>query len=317
MDVTLKQIRAFAAVAQAGSFTAAAQRLHLTQSAVSVLISECEQVFGLRLFDRTTRKVQLTEAGRGFRPVAEKVLSDLGHALASSRDLAARARGLVTVAATPLMSAVVLPAAIAGYARQHPGIQVALCDTLAPRVQHSVRDGDADFGIGHFTRASRELDAEPLMVDTLVLACPAGHVLARRAASVGWRELGGHRLIALDRDNSLGQLVQDCLVAAKVEVQVVHEVSHLSTALGLVDAGLGIAVLPSYASPVMPGQRIAIRRLVGPSVRRETSILSRRGQTLSPAAQGFKEYLKQFVAQRQLPGQPRARPSRARARAAP
>ena len=77
MDVTLKQIRAFAAVAQAGSFTAAAQRLHLTQSAVSVLISECEQVFGLRLFDRTTRQVQLTEAGREFRPVAEKVLSDV------------------------------------------------------------------------------------------------------------------------------------------------------------------------------------------------------------------------------------------------
>ena len=295
MDVTLKQIRAFVAVAQAGSFTLAANRLHLTQSAVSVLISELEQPFGLRLFDRTTRLVQLTDAGREFLPVAEKVLADLGHALASSRDLVAKARGRVTVAATPMMSAILLPNVIASYAKVHPGVQVVLCDTLAAQIQPKVRDGEADFGIGTFERSGRELDAEPLMVDSLILVCPAGHALVGRSAGVPWRALSGHAFVALSRDNSVGQMIRDCLLAEGVDVRIVHEVSYLSTMLGMVDAGLGIAVLPSYARPVTHGQRIAVRRLIRPEVRRETSILTRHGRTLSPAALSFKEFLKHHV----------------------
>jgi DNA-binding transcriptional LysR family regulator len=226
------------------------------------------------------------------------VLADLGHALASSRDLVAKARGRVTVAATPLMSSMLLPEAIARYAKLHPGVRVVLRDTQAAQIQPKVRDGAADFGIGTFERSGRELDAEPLMIDTLVLACPATHPLARRAADVAWRELGGHAFIALSRDNSVGQLIGDCLAVEGVEVDVVHEVAYLSTVLGMVEAGLGVAVLPSYARPATPARRVVMRRLVKPEVRRETSFLTRHGRTLSPAAQSFKEFLQGFVAER-------------------
>src|SRR5476651_2091308 len=191
MSVTLKQIKAFVAVAQAGSFTTAASRLHRAQSAVSVLISELEEQFGLRLFDRTTRMVQLADAGRDFYPVAEKVLADVQNALSSSKELVAKKRGRVAVAATPLMASILLPKAIGEYAAMYPGISVILHDTLAGLIQPKVRDGEVDFGIGTFEKTGRELLAEPLMADTLVLACPTGHSLADKA-SVAWRELAGH-----------------------------------------------------------------------------------------------------------------------------
>jgi LysR family transcriptional regulator, carnitine catabolism transcriptional activator len=307
MNVTLKQVRAFLAVAQVGSFTGAANRLHLTQSAVSVLISELELVFGLRLFDRTTRLVQLTEAGREFLPVAGKVLSELQGAIASSRELAAQKRGRVAIAATPLMSSLLLPGAIARYAQMQPGVQVVLHDTLAAQIQPKVRDGEVDFGIGTFERSARELVAEPLMTDKLVLACPLAHPLAARR-QVAWRELAGHPFIALTNDNSVAQLISDALGGAGVDVHPAYEVAHLWTVVGMVDAGLGVAVLPSYANPVARLYRIRTVRLVEPSVRRESSFLTRRGLMLSPAAKGFQAFLKTYVGD----WESRSRPARHR-----
>jgi len=294
MSVTLKQIRAFVAVAQAASFTTAASRLHLTQSAVSVLISELEEQFGLRLFDRTTRTVQLADAGRDFYPVAEKVLADVQNALSSSKELVAKKRGRVAVAATPLMASILLPKAIGEYAAMYQGISVILHDTIAGLIQPKVRDGEVDFGIGTFEKTGRELLAEPLMADTLVLACPTGHSLADKA-SVAWRELAGHPFISLTRDNSVGQLIRKCLADAGVEIQSAYEVSYLSTVVGMVDAGLGVAVLPSYASPITQFYNIQIRKLVKPAIRRQMSFITRQGRTLSPAAESLKAFLKTYV----------------------
>ncbi len=294
MSVTLKQIRAFVAVAQAGSFTTAASQLHLTQSAVSVLISELEAEFGLRLFGRTTRLVQLADAGRDFYPVAEKILADLHNALLSSKELVAKKRGRVSVAATPLMASILLPKVIGEYTALYPDIRVTLQDSLAGLIQQKVRDGTADFGIGTFERAGRELIAEPFMADTLVLACPAGHPLAGKA-SVTWRALAGHPFISLTRDNSVGQLIRKCLADAGVEVHSAYEVSYLSTVVGMVDAGLGVAVLPSYASPITRLYDIQIRKLVKPAIRREMSFITRQGKALSPAAESLKSFLKSYV----------------------
>lgn len=304
MNLTLKQVRAFLAVAQAGSFTAAARRLHLTQSAVSVLITELEAVFGLRLFHRTTRMVQLTEAGREFLPVAQHVVLELEAAVTSSRELVAQKRGRVALAATPLMSSLLLPRAIARYAQLQPGVSVVLHDSLAAQIQPKVRDGEVDFGIGTFERSARELVAQPLMTDTLVLACAPDHPLASRR-QVPWRALAGHPFIALTRDNSVGQLISEALGGAGVDIRPAYEVTHLWTVVGMVDAGLGVAVLPSYAVAIAQLYRIRFVRLVEPSIKRETSFVMRRGLQLSPAAQGFRSFLTGYVAEWQARSRPR------------
>lgn len=290
MNITLKQIRALVAVAQTGSFTQAAGRLHLTQSALSVLIRELENELGIRLFDRTTRSVRLTDAGREFYPVAERMLADLQNAVVNSRELAAQRRGRVAVAATPLFSATLLPRGIAEYREQHPGVEVVLRDSLAGQVQRMVRDGDVDCGIATCTRGESEIVVESLMADTLILACPKGHVLGKKA-HVTWRDLAGFPFIALSPDNSVGQIIDRVLAAADIIVPRAYEVSFLSTVVGLVAAGLGIAVLPSYACTTMRLYDIQTRRLTEPTVERPMSLLTSKDRSLSPAAESFREFI--------------------------
>lgn len=294
MNLTLKQIKAFVAVAEAGSFTRAANQLHLTQSATSVLISELELQLDLRLFDRTTRQVQLNDAGRDFYPVAVRVLADLHGAVLSSKDLAAKKHGRVAIATTPLMASILLPKAIAQYTALYPGVKVVVHDTLAETIQPKLLSRSVDFGIGTFEKFGSEVVADPLMSDALVLVCPAGHPLSRKT-QVAWKDLAGHAFISLGLDSSVGQLIRNCLVQARVEVQSSYEVSYLSTVAGMVGAGLGVAVLPSYAVPITKLYQVRVKKLVRPVIRRGISFLSCQGKTLSPAAESFKVFLKAYV----------------------
>lgn len=301
MNVSLRQLRAFVAVAQLGGFTPAAERLHLTQSALSVLVRALERELGLRLFDRTTRMVRLTEAGREFYASAEKVLLDLEHAVAASRGLAEVRRGRVAVAATPLMSSIMLPRIIAGYMAAHPGVSVVLKDAVAGQIRRLVHEGEADFGIATFHAPEPGLVTEPLMADTLVLACPKNHPLARKPR-VRWRDLEGVPFVALPRDNAVGELIRDSLKETGTSVDIAHEVAFLTTVLGMVEAGLGVSVLPSYGRDTIRTHNIAVRRLVEPAIRRETSLVMRRDRALSPAAAGLQAHLKEWVRRMRLPG---------------
>src|SRR5512146_1724896 len=102
MNITLRQLQAFVAVAGAGGFTGAAEHLHVAQSVVSILVKELEAELGIRLFDRTTRRVELTEAGREFQANAQRLIADLDHAVRQTQDLVERKRGRIAVAAPPL-----------------------------------------------------------------------------------------------------------------------------------------------------------------------------------------------------------------------
>ncbi len=156
MNITLRQLQAFVAVAELGGFTAAAERLHVTQSALSVMIRGLEGELGLRLFDRTTRTVALTDAGRELYPLAEKTLEDLSSAVAHSRELADVRRGRVTIAATTLVSSMLLPRAIARFGDAYPGIRVALRDGASPaQIAAMVAGSQVDIGIAPRRRRRR------------------------------------------------------------------------------------------------------------------------------------------------------------------
>lgn len=294
MNLTIKQLKAFVAVAEKCSFTQAAASMHLTQSALSMLIRGLENELGSRVFDRTTRAVHLTDAGSEFLPVATSTLANLQNAVTNAKELADRKRGRVVVAATPLFSSTLLPRLVARYREAYPGVVVVIRDSVADQIQRKVRDGEADFGIGTFENLERELVAEPLMTDTLVVVCPHGHPFARRT-QVAWRALAGHPFIALVRDNSVGQLIAASIATANIVVRPAYEVSFLSTAVGLVDAGLGITVMPSYAQSMMQLFRIHARRLVAPSITREMSIITRGDRSLTPAAESLHEFIHDYA----------------------
>src|SRR5258707_14107172 len=128
MNVTIRQLRAFVAGAQLGGFSAAAVRLHLTQSALSMLVRALEQEVGVVLFERTTRSVKLTDAGRDFLPLAEKMLVDLHNAVATTRSRAEWARGRIVVAVTPTFASTLLPGLLIRYRAEHPDVLAVLRD---------------------------------------------------------------------------------------------------------------------------------------------------------------------------------------------
>jgi DNA-binding transcriptional LysR family regulator len=134
VNVTLKHLQAFVAVAQEGSFTRAARRLALSQPALTIQINQFEEELGVKLFDRTTRRVLLTDNGAEFLPTAERLLDDVETAIAQVRDVAARRRGRVGVATLPSIAMKLMPAMVAEFRSTYPGVSVHLLDANASGV---------------------------------------------------------------------------------------------------------------------------------------------------------------------------------------
>src|SRR5260221_1576197 len=180
MNITLRQLRAFIAVADEGSFTDAARRLHLSQSALSLLVKEIETQLGVQLLDRSTRQSRLSAAGADFYPLAAKVLDDLESAVRSAVELRDKRRGSVRVACTPLYASALLPEILAAYAKREPAIRVRLLDSLNEAALARVASGEADFGIAPQRPTPPELEQHPLSRDRFDLICAPGHPLAGR-----------------------------------------------------------------------------------------------------------------------------------------
>lgn len=286
MNVSLRQLECFLLVADRGSFTRAGAELVLAQSAVSLLIRELEAELGIKLFDRTTRRVELTDAGREFRVHAQKLMADLDYAVRNVQDLVARKRGRLVVAAPPLLAATLVPQAIARFRRDYPGVQVALVDVPTDQILARVRSGEADLGIGTFVGPEEGLDVQAMVEDELRLFCPARHELLK-AATVDWRSLRGEKLIGLSRASGIRALIDGVFERLALAPAFAHEVAQITTALALVEAGLGVAVLPSLARLGLKSRSVASRPMANPTVRRAIALITRSGRTLPPALPEF------------------------------
>ena len=295
MALTLRQLRAFAAVAETGSFTAAAGQLSLTQSALSVLVRELEADVGVRLFDRHTRGVALSEAGREFQPRVRRLLSDLNDAVGSLAELGARKKGVVRLAAPQLIASAMLPGVIAAYRKKFPGIEVFLTDVLPERLLDGLANGTVDLAFGHELPHDESVAGSVFLEDPFWLICRTDHALAGRR-KVRWSELPADAFIGPTRDFRQRLLpTLDARTRERMAAAPAHDVSYLTTALGLVMAGQGITVGPSYAARLVRAYGLRMIELGSPVFRRRVSAYQavRRGPT--PAAEAFIETLHEFI----------------------
>lgn len=285
VSITLRQLRAFAALAHAHSFTAAAAQLHITQSALSALVRGLESEVGSRLFDRTTRSVDINAAGRELLPVAERVLRDLEGGVEAVRELRLNHRGSLTIAATPLLAASFLPGVCAQMRRRFPALRLRVHDRLAADNLQSVRSRDADLAIGSFGPVSDDIVLTPLGAGCVGVAVPPGHRFAARR-SLRLAELKDEPLILLSRDSAFRAAVDHALAQAGLAPQPAFEVGYLGTAIGLVEAGLGVAPCPSHVAPAL---RQAGARFIplAPRLDSGVSMATLKGRSLSSAAEAF------------------------------
>jgi DNA-binding transcriptional LysR family regulator len=291
MTAEIRHIEAFLAVARHGNFTRAAAALHVSQPALTVQIRQLEAALGVRLFDRNNRRVALTQLGRELVAPFERVVLDLTAIVDSAHDFAAHRRGVVTVGCLPSVAAERLPRAIAHLARRHEGLVVRVRDGVAGRVVDLVRTGEVDFGISGHGPLDRDIEESPLFIDRLAAFVRADHPLAARRY-VTLREIAARPLILTGKDSSVRALVDSALRRARLVAHVAQEATYMTTALGMAEAGLGVAVLPETAMPSAPAsvRRVAIRR---PVLTRQICILTRPGRSLSPAAQKLLEVLRE------------------------
>jgi len=295
---SMKQLRAFAAVYELRKLTAAAERLSVTQSAVSVLIRQLEDGLGTRLFDRTTRSLRPTRAADEAIVVAERILRDLDSLGTGLRDLTALRRGRVSIAVTPTLGEIALPAALRQFALQHPDIHVAVDDCAPDRFVSRVLGEHVDFGIGAPEQAAADVDTRMLKRDHLAVVVPRGHALAGSAAAkrqVRWAQLAGHPVITVRAGYGIRPLIDATAARAGVSLNVVNEVAFLSTALWMADCGLGAAIMPSaYAARGAHADRVVLP-LVAPKVSRDVALVTKRGRSLSSAAQRLVDVLVQTL----------------------
>jgi DNA-binding transcriptional LysR family regulator len=286
MNVTLKQIRAFVAIAETGSFTAGAVVVNSTQSSLSVLIRELEDAVGLRLLDRTTRKIVLTEAGQEYLLHAKRIVAEVEHAQLSTSELVARKRGRVVVAAPPIIAAALLPPIIAKFRAAYPNISVVVEDVPPNEITPGVASGQIDCGLGVFGRDPVGVNVSPLIEEKLVLIAPASHLLMA-STTVKWAELRGQSLVAIKAPADIRRELDTQLRLAGVPQPAVLEVRQMFTVLGMVAAGLGVAVWPSWAVGLLKAFDLQARPLVSPVARLPLSVITPETRELSPAAVSF------------------------------
>jgi len=290
MNVTLKQLRAFVAVARTGSFTLAAERLFLTQSALSGQIKELEQALGLRLFDRSTRRLNLSEVGQGLHPLVEKILHDLDDVLAKVDDLKALKGGAVSIAAPQLLASTLLPEVIAAYSRAQPQVRVKLTDCVVEGVIPRVFSGEVDIGVGPERDANSAITATQLFEMPFMAVFPPGHALEKRK-TLRWSDLERYPVISL-QGQFTERLMGDLYGTSRVQgLTPTNEVAFMSTALSMVNEGLGITICMPYAAAQVRLYGLVMRPLTHPVVSRKFYLYTRNGHTLSPAAQSFLDFL--------------------------
>ena len=283
MNINFRQLRAFATIGRLGSFTKAADALHATQPALSAQIRELEEALGVRLFDRSTRSVTLTQAGADLLPVVDNVLGDLGSVVARARDVARRNTGRVTIAALPSLAATLMPLTVAQMRAQHPGITVVIKDALAERIIGLIRADEVDLALSSAPPVDPQLAFTPLLTDRMVAVLPAGHPLAN-ARSVALAGLLASPIVLMDRDSSVRRIVDGACASIGRLAEPAYEAAYMSTAIGLVRAGLGATLLPSSASELRAASDLVIRDLDQPRIERELGIVKQRRRAYSPAA---------------------------------
>ncbi|MFX1672622.1 LysR family transcriptional regulator [Paraburkholderia sp. A2WS-5] len=283
MNVTLRQLRVFIEVARLQSFSRAGDEIGLTQSAVSRCVRELEAEMGVKLVDRTTREVQLTDVGANLIASIPRLIGDLDDALREIREIGEQRRGRVVVAASPTVACRLMPEVVAACGKQFPYVTLGLRDDVQSDVLRKVRSGEVDFGVVIGPFAAEDLETELLTTDSFCVVVRVDHALAREK-QVAWRSLNGEALVLLDHASGSRPLIDAVFREQGVSARVVQELGHPSTAFGLVEAGVGVSVLPKFALPVPAGSSLVARSLV-PRAERTVELVRRRDRSLSPAAE--------------------------------
>lgn len=286
MKIDFDGIQAFVVIAELGGFNKAADQLHITQTALTRRVQKLESYLGLRLIDRTTRHVELTAVGREFLPQARSIVNEMTSAISHLKDMSENAKGSFSLACIPSLTVSMVPRLIRQYANLYSDNRIRILDATSSEVRKAVLNHQAEIGIALHGEKHPDLIEESLFDDPLVFICQDTHPLQNKK-SVTWSDMRDVDLIAVSSFTSTRVLMDYQLAQHGIQLNGSYEVQHHATAINLVAAGVGCAILPS--STLNDGERQHIRKITlkDPLVKRKITLLRHKNTSLSPAAQAF------------------------------
>lgn len=280
--ITLQHLRCFLAVAETKSFTVAASRLFVTQSSLTAAIKQFEDRLGLKLFDRTTRRVQLTETALRFMPVAHRILRDFDTAVEDLRAVAASKKGHLKLAAVPSAVRHILIPALRAFRARYPDITVFVRDGSADKIEHAVLEGEVDFGLCGRSNAFPELEYRPLVNDRFGVIFLEGHGLGAIKRRVKWSDLEAHGQVTLTSDTDTGALLRTHPHLEGSHTSADSDAaSSTSSLLAMLTLGGKVAVVPALAAQSELTKGYRFRLLHEPEISRELCLVTRPVRSLA------------------------------------
>ena len=288
MDLTLRQLEVFLAVARAGGFRRAADGLHLSQPALSQHVAELERALGARLFDRLARRVELTEAGRILVEHAGRLFASLEGAREAVADLAGLRRGALQIGASTTPGVYVLPAVLGAFEARYPGIALRLIIANSSAIEARVRASELDLGVvgGHALHPGEECLSAGL-VDELVLIVSPTHPWAGRR-QIPASSLEAQRVLVREEGSATRQVTERVLQQAGARLGRVMELGSTEAIKQGVMVGLGVAFVSVHAArgEVASG-RLRQLRLEGRPIRRHFHVIHHEGRALGASARAL------------------------------
>ena len=290
IDITLQQLQAFVEVAKTSNFRAAAHALHVSQPALSRTIRIVEELAGARLFDRDTRHVELTPAGRELLPIALRILENFHSSFSELSQFLEGRSGHLTIAALPSTGSAMLPNAIAEFRASHPQVAFSFIEGPAELVRSAVDEGRADFGISVRPGPQEPMLYRHLIDDPFVLLCRRDDALAGRA-SVAWSVFATRPFIASGFRSSIRPITDAAFLQRGLQVVPALEYPSVAAAGALVAAGLGITALPRLALQLTRNDDLVTVPLQRPAMSRPIGLVTRAGRSPSPVGRAFMDLL--------------------------
>ncbi|PWE27610.1 hypothetical protein C4N9_16365 [Pararhodobacter marinus] len=283
LNLTIRQMRAIQTISDCGSFAAAARQLNVSAAALSAMIRETEASIGFRVFERTTRSLGLTDTGAEFLPHVQRILLEMERAETFVRRRREAENATLRIAATQFLSCTTLPPLLQAFRTAEPEARLQLIDSAIDDVIETVRSGEADLGVYLDVESDETLEAVPLFRSALCVVMAPAHPLAG-LPQIAWSQLAGHNIIYLGREEKL----RHNLAEAGIALTLPHQrVAHGTSALALIAAGEGIAVMTRYVQPMLPIYGLRMVSLVDPPLDRQVVVVHRRRAPLSRMAKKF------------------------------
>jgi len=285
INVNVGDLEAVLAVARTGSFRGAADYLRISQPSVSARVKHAEDVLGVMLFHRTTRKVSTTEHGEALCLRAERAIHDLRELVQDFKDESRLKKGRVVVGATPTLASTILPEIIRKFTIRWPGVEVVLRDDLFDKSLDRLYAGEFDFAVMPFQRPDSKFDFETLFNEEILVVAAQDHPLMRTQSASMFRILKYPVIAASSSQTVMWSQIAQHAAKSGLELKPAMDTTHILSAFALVKAGFGVTFLPERALSMMNMDNLTWIRVSAGGLHRTISLTISRGRSLQPAAQ--------------------------------